>query len=148
MLLRRRSFPSQRQFVGPHSRRSRSTTTHEINADDQLGLASSSTFNLDRRPASLILAKCRLRGASSMHAVRLGVAASASIAGWLGGAIEGGMTLRICAGMNRGWMVGHLLLLLWWWHGTLGSRGVGVVGIAWGTAEAAVLRLIHGQTGG
>lgn len=129
------------------------STTHEINADDQLRLASSSTFNLDGGPASLILAKCRLRGASSMHAVRLGVAASssASVTGWLAGAIESGMTLRICAGVDWGWMVGHLrllLLLLWWWHGALGSGGVGVVGIARGTAQAAALRLIHGQTGG
>ena len=80
-----------------------------------------------------------------MHAVGLRVAASASVTGWLlGGAIEGGMALRICAGMDGWRMVGHLLLLLLWGHGTLGSRGVRVVGVAWGTAQAVVLRLVHG----
>lgn len=113
MRLRRRSSPGSHQLVVLDSRRSRNTT-HKINADDQLRLASSSTFNLDGGTASLILAKCGLRCASSMHAVRLGVAASASpsVTGWLAGAIESGMTLRICAGVDRGWMVGHLRLLL------------------------------------
>lgn len=113
MRLRRRSSPGSHQLVVLDPRRSGSTT-HEINADDQLRLASSSTFNLDGGTASLILAKCRLRGATSMHAVRLGVAAStsASVPGWLAGAIESRMTLGICAGMDGGWMMSHLRLLL------------------------------------
>ncbi len=92
----------------------------------------------------MILTQCRLWGAGTMHAVRLAVAASTSITGRLGGAIEGGMTLRICAGMDGGWMVGHLLGRLLWWHGTLGSRAVGVVGVAGWATQAVVGRGIHG----
>ena len=122
--------------------------THKINPYNQLCLASSGTFDLDWSAASLILAQCRLWGAGAMHAVGLAVAASAcaSIAGWLGSAVEGGMPLGVGAGMDRRWMMGHLLLL-GWWHRTLRSWGVGIVGIARGAAKA-VLRRVHGQTGG
>lgn len=78
-----------------------------------------------------------------MHGAGLPVAAS--ITWWLCSAAQGRMALGICTGMNRWRMMSHLLLG-WRWHRALGPRRIGIVGIAWGTAQP-VLSLIHGQAG-